>query len=267
MDLARFILILPLTAAVGCCSTNPILYDAEDSVPKRTAMALYFGAQPEDRRGMLVDMFEDLEDCPTTRAVIEEGARCFLDTDTDGKLVEPSPAVRVTAVRILRHLEARDAEGLVRSCLLAGARQDPSAAVRVESVLALRAFGGEKALGALRVALREDADGEVRLAAARELGELGDGSEQTTSALIAGLKDNNTDVRNNARNSLTKLLGGDHGVTAAAWRRWLDYRPDASEDGEESEEEPEPDLEELELPPEEEFGDEEIEPFDEEEDE
>ena len=261
MDLAPIIPIL--LTATGCCATGPIAYPTDHPAPKRAAMALYFGPEAEGRRETLVDMAENLEDCPETRAVIEEGALCFLATDKDGELVEASQALRVTAVRVLRHLEA-DAEAVLLDCLLPGARQDPSRAVRVESVLALRALGGTEALNALRVALREDTNREVRLAAARELGELGDDSNQTADALIAGLKDNSPDVRSNARNSLAKLLGGDHGVTAAAWQKWLDERTDVA-DEELPEDEPEFQDEEPELPPEEEFGDEEIERFDEEE--
>ena len=269
MDPARIVLLVLLLSAVGCCA-NPIVYGTveDDPHPKRTAMALYFGPGPEDRRETLLDLLDDIDDCSDTRAIVVEGALCFLDTDEDGRPVEASAAVRVTAVRVLGHLEAREAEEAVISSLLASKRQDRSAAVRVESVLALRAFGGTEAVAALRVALREDSDVEVRLAAARELGALGDASAQTSDALILGLEDNSSDVRNNARNSLATLLGGDHGISASGWRAWLDARPDPGDDEDAFEGEFEPDEEEPALPPEEEFGDEAIEPFeDEDEDE
>ena len=130
-------------------------------------------------------------------------------------------------------------------------------------MLALRAFGGTTSVDAVRAALLRDTDGEVRLAAARELGALGDDSDLTADALISGLEDNSADVRSNSRNSLAALLGGDHGITAAAWRLWLENRPDpGDEEVPEGETEPEP--EEPALPPEEEFGDDTIEPFDDE---
>jgi HEAT repeat protein len=262
--------ILLASLLAGCCSYEEADFVVDEAAAKDEE-------RTEDRREALACLVEDAETDRELRSYAIATCERLLRPD-----VEPSAAVRATAVRGLGHLKVSAA----RPLLIAVLREDPDPhpLVRNEALRALTRLGGTEATATYRGALREDADRDVRLAAAHALGAGGEPSPDTTEALIAGLRDSSVEVRLNARRSLSRLHDCDHGLSADRWQAWwedaaLELEPGAEtdeeavaeEDGwpdeepalEEREPEPEPEPEPG-LPPEEEFPAEELEPFEDE---
>lgn len=197
--------LVALTVA-GCCSTDPAGLTDRD---------------PDVRRNRLACMGEAAIDGGDEAALVSltvAGALRLSDP-----AVEEHAAVRATGQRVVDGLHAPDVVAGV-GARLAGPAQDPNQWVRSAAVSALGSLGGPVAASALRSAVLTDPSQDVRLAAARELGELEDRSGETTEALLDALRDESSGVRLNARRALRRIHAADLGLDPDTWRSWLEAR-------------------------------------------
>lgn len=199
--------LLPAALIAGCCPGS---------------VADLHSPDPEVRREALACQGEDPED-PVLLA--REATRLLSWGD------ELDPSVRAAALRVLHRLEDREAAPTVALSLIGTrgsadpvGRGDPHPLVRVQAAATLPRLSGELAREALCTALAADPDRDVRLAAARELGDLGADDAETTAALISALRDQAPEVRFHARRSLHALHGTDLGLEARQWELWEQQR-------------------------------------------
>jgi hypothetical protein len=94
-----------------------------------------------------------------------------------------------------------------------------SAEVRTASCLAWRYRGGNEAREALARILNSDTDGDVRVAAARQLGYFRD--PESIAALGIALDDPSPALQYRAVESLKRITGENYGDDAAAWREFV----------------------------------------------
>jgi hypothetical protein len=190
-------------ALSACCSTDPAgLSDADPDV-RRERLACMGAAAPDD---------------PAVRGVVHGAAVRALDPG-----VEDQAGVRAAADRVLEVLDART-DAVTLAAHLSGPERDPSPWVRAATASALGALGGRDAAAALRLAVQGDPSADVRLAAARELGDMSEASPETIEVLLDALRDESQSVRANARRALRSILAVDLGLDPAAWRVWLEQR-------------------------------------------
>ena len=146
----------------------------------------------------------------------------------------PDDSTRRQLVRKLSVMAQSDPEALVRSAsLTALAMQDPEAAVdlarrvrtdtdpmvRWDAVRVMRTRGGRSTVGEL-VEMTKDSDENVRREAVKSLGPYDDPA--VVAALIDRITDKDISVAHAARESLMQISGGvDLGMSADAWRKWL----------------------------------------------
>jgi HEAT repeat protein len=126
---------------------------------------------------------------------------------------ESDPLFRAAVVRALGDLPSpAAAEGLT----LALEDSDPD--VRITACEAWRRLGGPEALRVLTRVLNESTDLDVRLAATRELGALGDPA--AAQSLGLALDDPNPALQWRAVQSLKAVSGRDFGDNLSAWRQF-----------------------------------------------
>lgn len=97
---------------------------------------------------------------------------------------------------------------------------DKAALVRWQSVEALARLGAMDAVGDIEALLAKDADGWVRNAAAKALGQFR--SEASIGTLIAALDDKDSRVKHSSLWSLGVITGRKDGDNVDAWKAWWD---------------------------------------------
>lgn len=204
--------LLVLALAVGCSSADLGRLDSAD---------------PDERRDGMTDLAcatLDDADHAEMRSSVAERARKLAHAD-------PNPAVRSSAIRAavklgLAGVQPREAAQTCGEQL--SASKDPFVRLdAAEGLAALarsapgdeatRAAVREEALDGLRKAL-VDEDRDLRIAAARELGNLR--ANGAVGDLIGALRDETPDVRYHAQRALVKITGIDKGPTFEDWAGW-----------------------------------------------
>lgn len=127
---------------------------------------------------------------------------------------ELDPLVRQEIVRTLAHYDTPTA-----NTVLAAALEDPDPLVRVEACRAWGHRGGAEASRHLVEVFNTDTDKDVRLAALRQLGEVGD--IYAVSAVAEALEDPDPALQYSAVNTLRKLTNEDFGNDVNAWRAFV----------------------------------------------
>ncbi len=100
------------------------------------------------------------------------------------------------------------------------AAQDSAKIVRFAVAQALQERGGQKSLEVLGRMASEDADLDIRLAAARSLTRMNDPA--AVQALAVGLHDEDPAVQFRAMQSLKEVTGQDLGDDVLAWRQYME---------------------------------------------
>ena len=133
-----------------------------------------------------------------------------LETVVQVGLKEPEAIERVRVVTLLGRIEQDEVlTGLMQ------AAQDPDPLVRQAACEQLARWPSEPVVELLIERLNSDASIDVRLAAARTLGQIP--SRRAAEALFARLGDPDVAVRYRVREALAALVGADYGFDAAQW--------------------------------------------------
>lgn len=127
---------------------------------------------------------------------------------------EKAVVMRTEIVRTLAALPTPQSRAAIQ---LAVTDVDPY--VRRAACNALAQTPDADALQILGQTLANDADLDVRIAAARELGKFRD--PQAAQALAVAIDDNNPALQQTAMNSLRDVTGKDYGYSASAWREFM----------------------------------------------
>jgi len=127
---------------------------------------------------------------------------------------ESDPLIRRQLVVTLSQYPTDDAAAVLHQALT-----DAHPEVRIATCEALAKRGGAAALAALDTALREDKDLDVRLAAARWLGEFPD--QGAVAALGGALENSDPAMQYMAVQSLKKVTGANLGNDVNAWRQFV----------------------------------------------
>jgi hypothetical protein len=128
-------------------------------------------------------------------------------------IVDVDPMVRAASAHALGlHGQPEDAP------LLATALTDTAQLVRWESAKGLQRIYNDAAVAPLIEAAVNDADVDVRMAAATALGQYKE--RRVIEALIRGLDDRSLGVAFHARRSLNVLTGENFGTNPVAWLEW-----------------------------------------------
>lgn len=133
---------------------------------------------------------------------------------------DPDPTVRAACLRALgRHGDPSDVETIALYL------NDETSFVRWEAAMALERLHHPDAVDPLIQTLRNDEDADVRLAAARALGQYPD--QRVLETLVGALHDSDYSVVRQTVRSLRLLTGQDFGDSSSAWLAWLDENHDA----------------------------------------
>jgi HEAT repeat protein len=129
---------------------------------------------------------------------------------------EPSPAMRIELARALGELPTASAQAA-----LAASLADENAQVRVVACKSLGRRPTAESLQALGMAVAGDSDLDVRIAAARQLGQFRDPA--AAQALRPALDENDAALQGIAMQSLRRLTGQhQYANSVPAWREYLD---------------------------------------------
>ena len=132
---------------------------------------------------------------------------------------DPDPTVRAACLRALgRHGHPDDVATIARYL------NDDISFVRWEAAMALERLHHPDSVAPLMQALRDDEDADVRLAAARALGQYAE--QRVFEALIGSLTDTNYSVVRQAVRSLNHLTGEDLGDRGSQWLAWQGQQDD-----------------------------------------
>jgi len=144
------------------------------------------------------------EKSPQEREQIAQGlSQAFAD--------EPDPIVRAQIVRTLGAYPTASATAALQRALA-----DEHEHVRGAACFAWGRRGGEEAVMSLSTVLRTEKNADVRLAAVRALGEIGDA--KAVPGLAVALEDTNVAVQHRAMTSLEGVTGRYYGKDVNAWR-------------------------------------------------
>ncbi|MEX2671548.1 MAG: HEAT repeat domain-containing protein [Phycisphaeraceae bacterium] len=128
---------------------------------------------------------------------------------------DPDPTVRAACLRALaRHGYPSDVSAITPYL------RDRTSFVRWEAAMALERLHHPDAVDPLVATLREDEDADVRLAAARALGQYP--QDRVFETLVGALNDRQYSVVRQAARSLRLLTGADIGDSNSAWLAWAD---------------------------------------------
>jgi HEAT repeat protein len=163
------------------------------------------------RADQLKELRELAKELPSARSPEQEQASLDLArtirTETD-------PIVRAQMVRTIGACNTQ-----VASLVIAAGVKDTSSQVRIAACDALGLRGGGEPVRLLSEVLTSDTDIDVRLAAARALGEIRDPS--AAQALTAALEDPNPALQARGMRSLERVTRQDFGNDVAAWQQYL----------------------------------------------
>ena len=126
---------------------------------------------------------------------------------------EQDPLLREQIVRTAAHFTSPTADAVLGAAL-----QDRDTLVRLAAIEAIAGRGGSDAVQALSRLVENEGDIDVRLAAARALGDLQDPA--TTEALVAALESPDPALQYRAMQSLKSTTGKDFGDDAEAWLQY-----------------------------------------------
>lgn len=129
---------------------------------------------------------------------------------------EQHPVLRSEIIRTLATVPSEAASEALRA-----ATTDADADVRVVACQAWGQRGGDEARQTLAQVLGSDTDGDVRLAATRELGRFKN-DPQAMQALKLALDENNPALQYRAVESLKNMTGRDYGADMLAWKEFVD---------------------------------------------
>lgn len=127
---------------------------------------------------------------------------------------EKDPLIRVEIIRTLGRYPSPDAQAILKAALA-----DGDAHVRAVVCEAWGKQGDAEGMKLLSDTLRSDVDADVRLAAARALGETK--NPQAVPALSEALSDNDPAMQYRAVLSLQKVTGKDLGNDVERWRQYV----------------------------------------------
>lgn len=133
---------------------------------------------------------------------------------------DPDPTVRAACLRALgRHGHPSDVESITPYL------RDETSFVRWEAAMALERLHHPDAVDPLIDVLRDDEDADVRLAAARALGQYAE--ERVFEALVGALNDRQYSVVRQTLRSLELLTGEQLGDRSSEWLAWYEENRDA----------------------------------------
>lgn len=127
---------------------------------------------------------------------------------------ETDPILRAEIVRVLGVYPTAESLAVLRTAV-----GDPEAEVRIAACLGWGRRKGPEAAAAMNQLLTSDVHGDVRLAAAEALGDIGDRSG--VPALGSVLEDKDPAMQYRALTSLKKITGQDLGNDVNRWREYI----------------------------------------------
>lgn len=128
---------------------------------------------------------------------------------------EPNSLLRAAVVKV-----AGSVNGSTVDETLQAAIKDDDPEVRVAAAKALGNRGNEDALKTLAAAMADESDLDVRIAVAGQLGKFRN-SPEATRALALALEDNDAGLQHQAIVSLGQVTGRSYGMSVPAWREYL----------------------------------------------
>jgi HEAT repeat protein len=127
---------------------------------------------------------------------------------------EGDPLIRAQIVRTISGFPARETDQVLRAAM-----EDGSIDVRIAACEVWSERKGPDAIELLGQRLASDTNGDVRLAAARGLGDTG--SEAAASKLAVALEDSDPALQIRAVESLRKLTGKEFGNDVNRWQQYV----------------------------------------------
>jgi len=131
---------------------------------------------------------------------------------------EQDPLVRMNIVRALAEVPDPRAAAVLHAGL-----EDPDNSVRIACCEAWAKRGGADAVQEMATVLQAESDIDVRMAAARALGDLRDPT--AVKPLADSLSDNDPAMQRRAIESLKRVSGKDYGYDIQAWRQYAAGEP------------------------------------------
>lgn len=128
---------------------------------------------------------------------------------------ESDPLYRIEIVRALGPSKSSAAEGGLRK-----AAKDPQTNVRIAACVALRKRGGETATQILSEVVVGDTDRDVRIAAAKALGDLRD--PKAVRSLGLAMEQDDPAMQYACVESLKRISGKDYGNNLSAWQEFAE---------------------------------------------
>jgi HEAT repeat protein len=201
-----------VSAAAGC--TGPGLFDRQSWIfgkdpPDDPALLARIGPTPSQRIALVRSMREKMKNTAEAETTAAELAS-RIQTETDA-------SVRVEIAKALGDASTRSGNAVLRAGL-GYPRPDPDAEVRAAICQSWGRIGGDEAREMLGSALANDTDGDVRVMAAKSLGQFKDSTNM--KALATALEDNNIAVQHAAMQSMKSVSGQDFGDNAQSWREY-----------------------------------------------
>lgn len=184
----------------GCANLNPFSRNKTDVVP---------GVVPPVQRIEALGKME--KRIGSAGATEQEGASARLAAEFGG---EEDPMIRVAIVRVLGRCSTAAAADTLRS-----AAHDSAREVRVAVCQTWAERGGAEAVRRLSEVLGSDLDVDVRLAAAKGLGDTGDPA--AVPALGLALESKDPAMRYRATRSLRSCAEVDFGGDVKRWQRYV----------------------------------------------
>jgi HEAT repeat protein len=190
-----------LLAASGCAQS-----------PTQSAFRFPWQQPPEKIPGVKTpqERIEELKALPLASAPAVDGLAEQLAKEIQH---EQDPLVRLHIVRTLAKMP-----GPLASAVLHAGLEDPDESVRVACCEAWGSRGGPEAVEELSTVLQAESNIDVRMAAAKALGETKNAA--AVNPLAEVLADNDPAIQRRAIESLKSVSGKDYGYDVKAWRQY-----------------------------------------------